>query len=86
MILYRVAEGGPFDLQVDNGVIIENVTDDLVNAKILIPVVIEQSTVWCFEHDEEVFTQAGTDTLICARYLRSPCDIAPAAVVRLEDK
>ena len=36
-ILYRVAEGGPFDLQVDNGVMIENITDDLVNAKILIP-------------------------------------------------
>ena len=37
MILYRVAEGGPFDLEVDNGVTIENITDDLVNAKILIP-------------------------------------------------
>ena len=36
-ILYRVAEDGPFDLQVDNGVVIENITDDLVNAKILIP-------------------------------------------------
>lgn len=36
-ILYRVAEGGPFDIQVDNGVTIENITDDLVNAKILIP-------------------------------------------------
>lgn len=36
-ILYRVAEGGPFDLEVDNGVTIENITDDLVNAKILIP-------------------------------------------------
>lgn len=38
LILYRVAEGGPFDIQVDNGVVIENITDDLVNAKILIPV------------------------------------------------
>ena len=36
-ILYRVAEGGPFDLQVDNGFMIENITDDLVNAKILSP-------------------------------------------------
>ncbi len=31
-ILYRVAEGGPSDTQV-----IENITDDLVNAKILLP-------------------------------------------------
>ena len=37
-MLYRVAEGGPFDLQVDNGVVIVNVTDDLVNAGILVPV------------------------------------------------
>ncbi|KKK98594.1 hypothetical protein LCGC14_2641210 [marine sediment metagenome] len=37
VILYRVAEGGPFNLQVDNGVTIENITDDLVNARVLIP-------------------------------------------------
>lgn len=39
-MVYRVAEGGPFDLVVEgeaSDILIENVTDDLVNAKILIP-------------------------------------------------
>jgi len=44
VILYRIADGGPFDLEVDNGVVIENVTDDLVNAGILIPV--DPDTAW----------------------------------------
>ena len=36
MVLYRIAEGGPFDLQI-GGVTIENITDELVNAKVLVP-------------------------------------------------
>ncbi len=35
-VLYKVGPDGPYDLTVDNGVVIENITDDLVNGGILV--------------------------------------------------
>ncbi len=52
----------------------------------LVPVDLDPVTQWCFAHQEEVFTEIGTANLICARHLRSPCDIAEAAVVRMENR
>ncbi len=37
-VLYKVGPDGPYDLEVDNGVFIENITDDLVNGGILVRV------------------------------------------------
>ncbi len=37
-VLYEVGPDGPYDLEVDNGVFIENITDDLVNGGILVQV------------------------------------------------
>jgi len=59
-------------------------SDDGVFEFVFVPVVLDPVTRWCFAHQEEVFTEVGTDKLICAQHLRSPCDIDDAAVIRIE--
>jgi len=51
-----------------------------------VPVELDPVTRWCFAHQEEVFTEIGTDKLICAKHLRSPCDIDDAAVIRIGEE
>jgi len=51
-----------------------------------VSVVLDPVTRWCFAHGDEVFTEVGTDKPICARHLRSPCDIDDAAVIRIGEE
>jgi len=81
--VYTVADGGPFTLAIDNGdrdIIIENVTDDLVNAGILVKV--EPTDRWCETHD--IFG-VGTDESTCSEswYQQGECRII--GLVRVED-
>ncbi len=50
------------------------------------PIDLDPVTHWCFNHQEGVFIEVGTANLICSRHLRSPCDVAEAAVVRMENE
>ncbi len=49
------------------------------------PVVFDPELLWCFAHGNEVFTHLD-GSQVCARYMRSPCDVAEAAVVRMENE
>jgi len=51
----------------------------------LVPVVLDPVTQWCFAHQDEVFTHLDGSE-VCARYMRSPCDVADAAVIRIGDE
>ncbi len=49
------------------------------------PIDLDPVTRWCFAHSNEVFTHLD-GSQVCSRYMRSPCDVAEAAVVRMESE
>jgi len=51
----------------------------------VVSVVLDPELKWCFTHQDEVFPEVGTDKMICAQHLRSPCDVDDAAVIRIGD-
>jgi len=62
----------------------QDIIDDAQIVGVLVPVELEPSTQWCFSHGKAVF-KAVSGKMICDEYLRSPCDIDDAAVVRIGD-
>jgi len=60
-------------------------SDDGVFEFVFIPVVLDPVTQWCFAHGNEVFTHLD-GSQVCARYMRSPCDVADAAVIRIGEE
>jgi len=75
--LYRINYSGDFKLNRYTEMLIENGQ--------LVPVVLDPVTQWCFAHDNNVYLNLDNGLLTCSRYLRSPCDIWDAAVIRIGD-
>ncbi len=83
MELYRIDLTGSFDIGANDSW--EELFQEAKDEGLLVPVDLDPVTQWCFAHQEDVFIEVGTANLICSKYRRSPCDIAEAAVVRMED-
>ncbi len=60
--------------------------DNLKQSGVLALVDLDPVTQWCFSHQEAAWMELGTKDLICSRHLRKPCDVAEAAVVRMESE